>query len=222
MRLRLGALGALVMLSLGTVALYAQEARVFLQAVEIHRGRLLLGTSITQVFEGATNDDFETTLTVADPTADRTWTIPDAASDTFAGLAATQTLSNKTITASGAVTSSSASAGIGYATGAGGAVTQITSAATGVTLSRVTGQITTVALTTAAAVEERFTVTNTAVAATDVIVLGTTYNGAGLPMLSVVNVTAGSFDVVISNVHATNALNALMVINFAVVKAVGA
>ena len=32
----------------------------------------------TIVFEGATNDDFETTLTVADPTADRTITLPDA------------------------------------------------------------------------------------------------------------------------------------------------
>jgi hypothetical protein len=30
------------------------------------------------VFEGATPDDFETTLTVVDPTADRTVTIPDA------------------------------------------------------------------------------------------------------------------------------------------------
>ena len=31
----------------------------------------------TIVFEGATNDDFETTLTVVDPTADRTITLPD-------------------------------------------------------------------------------------------------------------------------------------------------
>ena len=31
----------------------------------------------TIIFEGATNDDFETTLTVADPTADRTITLPD-------------------------------------------------------------------------------------------------------------------------------------------------
>ena len=30
------------------------------------------------IFEGATNDDFETTLTVTDPTADRTITLPDA------------------------------------------------------------------------------------------------------------------------------------------------
>lgn len=124
--------------------------------------------------------------------------------------------------AAGTVTSTGPTSGVGYATGAGGAVTQITSASTGVTLSKVTGQITTVALTTAAAAEERFTVTNTAVAATDVIVLGTTYNGAGTPMLSVQKIASGAFDVVITNVHAANALDALMVINFAVIKGVAA
>lgn len=106
----------------------------------------------------------------------------------------------------------------GYQPGAGGAVTQITSSATGVTLSKLCGQITTVALTTAAAAEERFTVTNTLVAATDVIALSTTYNGAGTPMLGVCNVAAGAFDVVVTNLHAANAFNALMVINFAVIK----
>tara|TARA_Y100001938_G_scaffold127317_1_gene180057 strand:+ start:1319 stop:5032 length:3714 start_codon:yes stop_codon:yes gene_type:complete len=49
------------------------------------------------IFEGSTADSFETTLTVADPTADRTITIPDV-SDTLVGVAATQTLTNKTLT----------------------------------------------------------------------------------------------------------------------------
>jgi hypothetical protein len=47
-------------------------------------------------FEGSTVDAFEIQLGTEDPTADRTWTIPDV-SDTFTGLAATQTLTNKTI-----------------------------------------------------------------------------------------------------------------------------
>lgn len=118
--------------------------------------------------------------------------------------------------------STSATAGVGYATGAGGAVTQITDATTGVTLNKVCGQITTVALTTAAAAEEVFTVTNSTVAATDCIALGTTYAGAGVPVVFVTAVAAGSFKINISNVHAANALNALMVINFAVIKSVAA
>lgn len=49
------------------------------------------------VFEGATADAFETTLTVADPTADRTITLPNT-SGTVTILDATQTLTNKTLT----------------------------------------------------------------------------------------------------------------------------
>jgi hypothetical protein len=52
-------------------------------------------TSIT--FEGATADAFETTLTVADPTADRTITLPNT-SGTVTILDAPQTLTNKTLT----------------------------------------------------------------------------------------------------------------------------
>lgn len=126
------------------------------------------------------------------------------------------------VTATGAVRSTSSTSASGYSTGAGGAVTQITDSTTGVTLSKPCGQITTVALTTAAAAEERFTVTNTLVAATDCIVLSTTYNGAGTPVLSVQKVAAGAFDIVITNVHAANAFDAVMVINFAIVKAVAA
>ena len=50
------------------------------------------------VFEGATSDDFETTLSVEDPTADRTVTIPNA-TDTLVGRATTDTLTNKSIDA---------------------------------------------------------------------------------------------------------------------------
>jgi hypothetical protein len=47
-------------------------------------------------FEGATDNAFETLLTVVDPTADRTVTIPDV-TGTVCILDATQTLSNKTL-----------------------------------------------------------------------------------------------------------------------------
>ncbi len=49
------------------------------------------------VFEGATDDAYETTLTTVDPTADRTLSLPNA-TDTLIGLATTDTLTNKTLT----------------------------------------------------------------------------------------------------------------------------
>ena len=41
-------------------------------------GELLIGNAGSLVFEGSTNDGFETTLSVADPTADRTITLPNS------------------------------------------------------------------------------------------------------------------------------------------------
>ena len=49
------------------------------------------------IFEGSTADAHETTLTVVDPTADRTISLPNA-TDTLVGLATTDTLTNKTLT----------------------------------------------------------------------------------------------------------------------------
>lgn len=76
----------------------------------------------------------------------------------------------KNIRGGALIVSSGPTSGVGYATGAGGTVTQITSRATGVTLSKVSGQIT---LFTAAgsATPATFVVTNTAVAATDTITI---------------------------------------------------
>ena len=52
---------------------------------------------VNLIFEGSTADAFETTLTVVDPTVDRTITFPDA-TGTVTLLTATQTLTNKTLT----------------------------------------------------------------------------------------------------------------------------
>jgi hypothetical protein len=63
------------------------------------------------VFEGTTADAFETTLTVVDPTADRTITLPNATT-TLVGTDTTDTLTNKTLTSPTLTTPS-----IGVATG---------------------------------------------------------------------------------------------------------
>jgi len=55
-----------------------------------------LGAGASIIYEGTTNDGFETTLTVADPTADRTITLPNA-TGTVVLADASQTLSNKTL-----------------------------------------------------------------------------------------------------------------------------
>ena len=62
---------------------------------------LKAGTSVFEtkiVFEGATDDANETTLVVADPSADRTITLPNL-TGTVSLLDATETLTNKTLTA---------------------------------------------------------------------------------------------------------------------------
>ena len=58
-------------------------------------GTVLSGAS-PFVFEGATDDAYETTLAIEDPTADRALTMPNA-TDTMIGKATTDTLTNKSI-----------------------------------------------------------------------------------------------------------------------------
>ena len=70
-------------------------------------GALNIGTAGSLVFEGATANDFETTLAVTDPTADRTLTLPNATS-TLAGLAITQSF---TKAQRGTITSFTSSSG---------------------------------------------------------------------------------------------------------------
>jgi|GEM_PF-3318128 hypothetical protein len=101
----------------------------------------------------------------------------------------------------------------------GGVVTQITSPTTGVTLSALSGQITTIAGTLAAAGEETFTVTNTLVDATDTVIVSLASNaGDGTPIAVCSAVAAGSFGITVANLHATEALTTLVVVNFVVIK----
>jgi hypothetical protein len=120
------------------------------------------------------------------------------------------------VTARGSLRSTSATGGIGYATGAGGAVTQGTSRTTGVTLNNVAGAIT---LFTAAgsATWQSFTVTNSAVAATDTIIVNQR-SGTDLYMMHVTAVGAGSFRISFATTGGTT--SEAPVFNFAVIKAV--
>lgn len=127
------------------------------------------------------------------------------------------------VTFASSALSSSPSAGIGYATGAGAAVTQATNRTTGVTINAVCGAITTDATSLAAGAEAEFTVTNSAVAAADVVVVSLkteSTTGTSLPFVS--TIAAGSFKITLTNLHASTADTSASVINFAVIKAVAA
>jgi|GEM_PF-2840115 len=105
------------------------------------------------------------------------------------------------ITFKGPARSSSATGGVGYSTGAGGTVTQATSKATGVTLNKVCGQITMHAAALDAAVKVSFLVSNSAVAATDLPVVGVVSGGtANAYRASVTAVAAGSFTITVENI----------------------
>lgn len=123
------------------------------------------------------------------------------------------------ITAGAFIKSTSATAGIGYATGAGGTVSQATDRTTGVTLNTITGQITTQATSLAALATVTFTVTNSAVAATDTIILSMV-SGDIDTIARVTAVAAGSFNISLYNSHPINADTTAMVINFSVIKGV--
>ncbi len=56
-----------------------------------------LATNANIIFEGSSNDGSETTLTVINPTADRTVSLPNATT-TLVGQDTTDTLTNKTLT----------------------------------------------------------------------------------------------------------------------------
>lgn len=98
-----------------------------------------------------------------------------------------------------------------------GTVTQITSKATGVTLNKLTGQITMHAAALAAAAEVTFTVTNSTVTAGDVVVVNIASVGtSGSYLTGVSAVAAGSFDITLANVSA-GSLSEAVVLNFAVI-----
>lgn len=107
---------------------------------------------------------------------------------------------------------------LGYNTGAGGTVTQATSKTTGVTLNAQSGQITMNNASLGAGAEVVFTVTNSFVSATDVIIVNV---GSGATtnddyVVGVGAVGAGSFDIYVGNVSA-GALTDALVLNFAVI-----
>jgi len=109
----------------------------------------------------------------------------------------------------------------GYATGAGGTVTQATSKATGVTLSKSTGQITLNNAALASDTTVSFTLTNTVIEAGDILIMNHISAGTAGSYLLNAQSAAGSASINVRNITA-GSLSEAIVIAFAVIKAVTA
>jgi hypothetical protein len=112
---------------------------------------------------------------------------------------------------------------LGYSTGSGGAVTQLTSKTTGVTLNKSNGKITmeaTTAIGIAASVV--FTLTNSFIAVTDAVIANIATGGtANAYTIDVLTVAAGSVGLRVTNITA-GILSEAVVVSFAIIKAVAA
>jgi hypothetical protein len=112
-----------------------------------------------------------------------------------------------------------ATTSIGYPTGTGGTVTQVTNKSTGVTLNKISGQITMNAATLNRNTGVSFTLTNSFIAATDVVVVniasGATPN---IYTITVDAVAAGSCVFHLHNHSTGTDLSEAVVLNFVVIK----
>jgi hypothetical protein len=108
--------------------------------------------------------------------------------------------------------------GIGYTTGAGGTVTQATSKSTGVTLDTACGDITMNAAALAGDTTVNFTLTNSNIGASDVLILN--HISAGTPGSYLLNGRCGAgFAIINVRNITTGSLSQAIVIRFALIKA---
>lgn len=114
-----------------------------------------------------------------------------------------------------------ADSSIGFTTGNGGTVTQLTSRTTGVTLNAPTGAITLVSGSLAGHGSAEFTVTNSYVAATDVIIVNIKSGITTAQYTTqVTGVSAGSFKIALQNQSNSATPTEVPVLSFVVIKGV--
>lgn len=100
------------------------------------------------------------------------------------------------------------------------AVTQGTNRSTGVTCNALRGVITTNATSLAAAGEATFTVSNTNVTlGSQILLTQRTPSATGTSLFFVSKVVAGSFDITLTNLHASTADTSASVVDFMVIRA---
>ena len=178
----------------GAIAIYRTSASALIVALSSVAGWTGAGTNFTDLAIGA-----------------------EANMNFYAGGTSTVAVSISTggvLNFSNGCLGNTATSSLGYAAGSGGSGTQLTSRATGVTLSKITGAITLFAA-AGSATAATFTVTNTLVAATDTIVLSVK-SSTNVYLVYVTAVAAGSFNITFFTTGGTGSDSP--VINFTVIK----
>jgi hypothetical protein len=140
------------------------------------------------------------------------------AGDSMSGaLTVNSTITGDNVLSTGSIRSNDSTSGIGYSAGAGSSVTQLISQTTTVTINNICGSINIVSFTPVLNTWYLFTVTNSSVIETDVIIVNQK-SGANKYDVIVTNVTNGSFQVGFSSIFGIVA--EAPVFNFAVIKSV--
>ena len=123
------------------------------------------------------------------------------------------------LTSSGSIFSNSPTAGIGYATGSGGTVTQGVTKGNGVTLNAINGQITMNSASLSSGAIIQFTLTNSAISATDLVLVNHCSGGTLGAYSFATTPAAGSATIFVHNLSSVT-LSEPIVLQFAVIKSV--
>lgn len=223
--------GVATALKVGTTSVSVNNVQLTGNTVQATSGSLTLGSAIA--FASASNARTALGLgTIATQAANNvsitggaisgvTFTPASVEATTFTTSNATTglTLTNNTLSADGTDTNINisivpkgtgallSSGKIGYSSGTGGAVTQLTSRTTGVTLNKITGEITLFAGSIGGHDADEFTLTNSTIEANDVIMLciksGAAAGTRKYYQLHAVEVSAGSCVISVGNIDNT-------------------
>ena len=168
---------------------------------------------------------FTTTVQCVTPTANRTISFPDATGTVALVAGSSGAILYNNAGAIGGTTATFDSTNgtryvlpFGYGTGAGGTVTQATNKSTGVTLNTRCGQITLNNAALASDTTVSFTLTNSSIAAGDVLILNHISGGTAGSYLLNAQSAAGTASINVRNITA-GSLSEAIVIAFAVIKA---
>ena len=161
---------------------------------------------------------YTTTVQVVTPTADRTISFPDATGTValVAGSSGQVTYNNAGAQAGGNLSYDATAGTFGYGAGRG-TVTQQTNKSTGVTLNAPCGAITMNGAALSADTTVSFTLTNTSIAATDLLILNHISGGTVGSYVLNAQAAAGSASINVTNIS-TGSLSEAIVIGFAIIK----